>query len=79
VGEEGAAWAADRSHLVGSTATMADIRRVLGHAVGLSDADVDRLTVENPLRALDGERAWMESGSHASPNRERDRKTETKT
>ena len=55
VGEEGAAWAPDRSHLVGSTATMADIRRVLGSAVGLSDADVDRLTVENPLRAIDGE------------------------
>ena len=52
VGEEGAAWAPDRSHLVGSTATMADIRRVLGRAVGLSDADVDRLTAQNPLRAI---------------------------
>ena len=52
VGEEGAAWASDRSHLVGSTATMADIRRVLGRAVGLSDADVDRLTAQNPLRAI---------------------------
>ena len=56
VGEEGAAWAPDRSHLVGSTATMDDIRGFLGCAVGLSDADVDRLTVDNPLRALDGER-----------------------
>ncbi len=55
VGEEGAAWAPDRSHLVGSTATMADIRRVLGHAVGLTDAEVDRLTVANPLRAIDSE------------------------
>ena len=52
VGEDGAAWASDRSHLVGSTATMADIRRVLGRAVGLSDADVDRLTAQNPLRAI---------------------------
>jgi len=54
VGEEGAAWAPDRSHLVGSTATVADIRGVLGRAVGLTDADVDRLTVENPLRAIGG-------------------------
>lgn len=52
VGEEGAAWAPDRSHLVGSTATMADIRGVLRHAVGLNATDVDRLTVENPLRAI---------------------------
>jgi len=54
VGEEGAAWAPDRSHLVGSTATMADIRRVLSSAVGLTAADVDQLTVQNPLRAIGG-------------------------
>jgi N-acetylglucosamine-6-phosphate deacetylase len=54
VGEEGAAWAPDRSHLVGSTATMADIRRVLSRAVGLGDTDVDRITVENPLLAIGG-------------------------
>ena len=54
VGEEGAAWAPDRSHLVGSTATMADIRRVLSSAVGLTAADVDQLTIQNPLRAIGG-------------------------
>jgi len=27
---------------------------VLGRAVGLTDADVDRLTVENPLQAIGG-------------------------
>lgn len=54
VDEEGAAWAPDRSHLVGSTATMADIRGVLSRAVGLSDADVDQMTVHNPLRAIGG-------------------------
>jgi len=52
VGEEGAAWAPDRSHLVGSTATMADIRGVLGRAVGMGDADVQRLTETNPLSAI---------------------------
>ena len=54
VGEEGAARAPDRSHLVGSTATMADIRRVLSSAVGLTAADVDQLTIQNPLRAIGG-------------------------
>ena len=54
VGKEGAAWASDRSHLVGSTATIEDIRGVLSSAVGLTDTEVDRLTVENPLRAIGG-------------------------
>lgn len=52
VGDDGAAWAADRSHLVGSTATMGRIRRVLAE-VGLSEAEVDRVTVTNPQRALE--------------------------
>jgi N-acetylglucosamine-6-phosphate deacetylase len=51
---EGAAWAPDRSHLVGSTASMAQIRGVLRAAVGLSAAEIDQVTVVNPARALAG-------------------------
>ncbi|MFM8413632.1 MAG: N-acetylglucosamine-6-phosphate deacetylase [Planctomycetota bacterium] len=52
VDADGAAWAADRSHLVGSTASMARIRGVLRDAVGLSADEVTRLTETNPARAL---------------------------
>lgn len=52
VGEDGAAWSADRSHLVGSTASPAVVRRVLHEQVGLSAADVDRVMIGNPGRAL---------------------------
>ena len=52
VGEDGAAWSADRSHLVGSTASPAVVRRVLHEQLGLSTVDVDRLTVANPARAI---------------------------
>lgn len=52
VGEDGAAWAANRSHLVGSTATMAFIRDVLRTSVGLSAEEVDRVTSINPSRAI---------------------------
>jgi N-acetylglucosamine-6-phosphate deacetylase len=52
VDEAGAAWAADRSHLVGSTATMADVRRVLAADEGLPADAVARLTAINPARAL---------------------------
>lgn len=51
VGADGAAWSADRTHLVGSTATLSDLRRVLA-AVGQSDAAIDRLIAINPHRAL---------------------------
>ena len=51
VGEDGAAWSADRTHLVGSTATLSDLRRVLA-AVGQSNAEIDRLLAINPARAL---------------------------
>jgi len=44
----GAAWSPDRSQLVGSTATPADIRWVFCDAVGLSAADTERLTSLNP-------------------------------
>ena len=53
VGDDGAAWAADRSHLVGSTASMAVVRRVLADEVVLAPAEVDQVTVVNPARALD--------------------------
>ena len=52
VDAEGAAWAADRSHLVGSTASMARIHRVLAEEVGLSPAEVRQLTQVNPARAI---------------------------
>jgi N-acetylglucosamine-6-phosphate deacetylase len=51
VGEDGAAWSADRTHLVGSTATLSDLRRVLTD-VGQSNAAIDRLLAINPTRAL---------------------------
>ena len=53
VDAEGAAWAADRSHLVGSTASMARICQVLRERVGLSEADVARVVSTNPAAALD--------------------------
>lgn len=54
VDAEGAAWAADRSHLVGSTASMGWVRRVLRDQVGLSEADVVRVTAINPALAVAG-------------------------
>ena len=48
----GAAWAPDRSHLVGSTASMRRIRQVLAEDVGLSAAEVHHVTAVNPGRAL---------------------------
>jgi N-acetylglucosamine-6-phosphate deacetylase len=52
VDADGAAWAADRTHLVGSTASMARIRRVLADDVGLSSAEVLQVTAINPARAV---------------------------
>ncbi|MFM8282060.1 MAG: N-acetylglucosamine-6-phosphate deacetylase [Planctomycetaceae bacterium] len=52
VGADGAAWSEDRTHLVGSTASMGRVRLVLATEVDLSTAEVDRLTVENPALAL---------------------------
>lgn len=54
VDADGAAWAPDRSHLVGSTASMARIRDVLRESVGLSADEIDQVTAVNPARALDG-------------------------
>jgi len=50
----GAAWAPDRSHFVGSTASMADVRQVLQERVGLSPQEVRMLTEINPARAIAG-------------------------
>jgi N-acetylglucosamine-6-phosphate deacetylase len=52
VAEEGAAWAPDRSHLVGSTASMGRIEDVLLLDVGLDPDEVRRVTSLNPRRAL---------------------------
>ena len=52
VDADGAAWAADRSHLVGSTASMDRIRHVLGSLVGLEAGEIARVTAANPSRAV---------------------------
>lgn len=52
VDAEGAAWSPDRSHLVGSTASMGRIRRVLVDDVGLSAPEVLQVTATNPARAV---------------------------
>ena len=52
VDESGAAWAADRSHLVGSTASPRRLREVLCKDVGLSDADAEQILVVNPAQLL---------------------------
>ena len=52
VDADGAAWAADRSHLVGSTASMRRIRHVLGALVGLDADEVALVTEVNPARAV---------------------------
>jgi N-acetylglucosamine-6-phosphate deacetylase len=54
VDAEGAAWAPGRSHLVGSTAGMDDVRRVLAALPGFAAEDVERLTATNPRLALAG-------------------------
>lgn len=52
VDADGAAWAPDRSHLVGSTASMARIRAVLQECVGLSLDEIEQVTAVNPARAI---------------------------
>lgn len=57
VGEDGAAWSADRTHLCGSTATIPTLERVLSapfpEGVGLDGTTIDRLLALNPRHALD--------------------------
>jgi N-acetylglucosamine-6-phosphate deacetylase len=63
VGEDGAAWSADRTHLVGSTASMGQVRRFLAEDLGLAAADVERLTSLNPREALAGAGRWPVRGA----------------
>ncbi len=51
VGEDGAAWAEGRSHLVGSTATMPQLQSLLQSKLNLPEGDVERLVGINPRRA----------------------------
>ena len=52
VEQDGAAWASDRSHLVGSTASMGRVRDVLQNDVGLSKPEIIQITETNPAMAL---------------------------
>lgn len=52
VREDGAAWSADESHLVGATVTMRQTAANLGEHLGISDEDIARLTVGNPTRII---------------------------
>ncbi len=52
VDSSGAAWSPDRTHLIGSTATMPDVRRFLGTNLQLPHAAVDQLTAWNPRRSM---------------------------
>ncbi len=52
VDEQGATWSADRSHLVGSSATMRRIKENLAGELGFSDVEIRKLTSTNPQRAI---------------------------
>ncbi len=52
VGEDLAARKIETGQLLGSAVTMARSARILGEAVGLEPADIRRLTVDNPRRAI---------------------------
>ena len=52
VEQDGAAWASDRSHLVGSTASMGRVCDVLQNDVGLSKPEIIQITETNPAIAL---------------------------
>jgi N-acetylglucosamine-6-phosphate deacetylase len=54
IGDDLAAWAPDRSHLVGSAITMRQSASRLASALGLSETDVRRLTFDNPRQAIPG-------------------------
>ena len=47
-----AAWAPDRTHLLGAVVTMAQTATNLREQLGLSDQEVYRLLVTNPRRAV---------------------------
>jgi N-acetylglucosamine-6-phosphate deacetylase len=52
VGEDLAAWAPDRSHLMGSAITMPRVVQNLREFVGLSDAQIQQVVIDNPKRAI---------------------------
>jgi N-acetylglucosamine-6-phosphate deacetylase len=52
VGEDLAAWAPDRSHLVGSAGTMVQSEKNLRERLGLSPAQCDTLLKANPAKVL---------------------------
>ncbi|MEO1992962.1 MAG: N-acetylglucosamine-6-phosphate deacetylase [Pirellulales bacterium] len=49
---DGAAWASDRTHLVGSTASMKRVREVLEQSVGLTQNEIVQITEVNPAIAI---------------------------
>ncbi|MES2708172.1 MAG: N-acetylglucosamine-6-phosphate deacetylase [Verrucomicrobiota bacterium] len=51
IGEDLIAWGPGKAHFVGSTATMARIRKIAGD-MGLAPEEISRITAENPRRAL---------------------------
>jgi N-acetylglucosamine-6-phosphate deacetylase len=53
IGEELVAWAPDRSHLIGATATMPQVAAKLQRDLGFSHEAVLQLVSTNPKRALD--------------------------
>ena len=55
VADDGAAWASDRSHLVGSTASMGRVEDVLLLDVGFNQDEVPRVTRHNPRQAIGAE------------------------
>jgi N-acetylglucosamine-6-phosphate deacetylase len=52
VGEDLAAWAPDRSHLMGSAITMPRVVQNLREFVGLSDSQIQQVVFDNPKRAI---------------------------
>jgi N-acetylglucosamine-6-phosphate deacetylase len=52
VGEDLAAWAPDRSHLMGSAITMPRVVQNLREHVGLSEPQIKQVVFENPRRAI---------------------------
>ena len=52
VDKNGATWSKDRSHLVGSSSTMPQVKANLGRILELPDDDIELLTAANPMRAI---------------------------
>jgi N-acetylglucosamine-6-phosphate deacetylase len=52
IGEDLVPWADDRTHFVGSATVMPRVEQNLREVIGLSPADVRRLTYENPRKLL---------------------------